>query len=158
MLTSETSPQLTNHVTCVHAPLSPSPLHLSTSTSPPRCLSSHHLQSIRHLPWFSLHFPLKFHRRTQSAPSNPFLVAQDPRWPKLQMLAALNNRQVHVSHLTPCRARRLWDQSSWRDEFCFGVLFTRFRMFFCFLFGLRPFSPFCFCFAPARVACFVCSI
>jgi hypothetical protein len=56
-LTSEMSPQLTKHVMRVHAPPSPSPLCPSTSTSPPCCPSSHHLQSIRHLPWFPLHFP-----------------------------------------------------------------------------------------------------
>ena len=90
---------LTKHITCVHAPLSPSPLHPSTQMLLPRCLSSHHLQSICRLPWSPLHSPLKFCCRTQSAPSKPFSVAQDPCRLKLQMLTALNNCQVCISYI-----------------------------------------------------------
>ena len=86
------------------------------------------------------------------------LKTQDPRRPKLQTLAPLDNRQdrVSLSDVRHLAARGASGSSSvGGDESCFGVKFILFSMFSCFRFGLR--LSFCF----RSVSCasrFVCSI
>ena len=103
----------------------------STSTSPPRCISSHHLQSIRRLPLFPLHFPLKVRRRTSSYPSKP---SGRSRPSPADAPNARRPRQLSSSRFT-YRHRAGWGASGLSsvggDEFCLGVLFTRFRTFPC---------------------------
>ena len=86
-------PALRQAVTCpIQLCLAPP----STSTSPPRCLSSHHLQSICRLPWFPLHSPSSPRRRVQSTPSKPSGHSGHCRL-MLQTLAALDNCQDRIS-------------------------------------------------------------
>ena len=85
---------LTKHVMHVHVPpspcLAPPPININVTTTLPLLPPSPiDLSS----PLVSPAFPLKFRHRTQSAPSKPFSVAQDPCRLKLQTLAALDNCQ-----------------------------------------------------------------
>ena len=143
---------LTKHAMHVHTPpspcLAPPPININIATTLPLLLPS----PIN--PSSSLVFPAFPPQVLLSHPISTLKTIFSSS--KCSPSSTTVKFTFHI--LTPRHMRHLWDRSSWRDEFHFGVLFTHFHMFFCFLFGLRPFPPFCFCFAPMHVARFVCSI